>query len=986
MRDARRGQASESPGQDPDYDHFDQMLEGIAQVGLDPQQGAQQQQQGEPMFGLEKVPYQPKGLKQMVVCNDVVAMALSNGHIIRLRLDAPDDLEDIEFARRKEDQIHSIFLDPTGNSLIISMENKENWYLHASWKKPRPLSKMKGLLIESVAWDTHNTDPSNTGEILIGSRDGRIFETAVEAKDKLFVEGKEKYFKPIYALGEDQPVLGLRYERFPPSRVEGPKFFVMAATGTRLYQFIGGPTFEAVFGGYERNPAFLELPGEQAGRRAESNISFFSKYQGVAKSFAWLTGPGIYHGSLVFGSQNPGDSVMADTQLLPYPWCDEARQRRLGSPLSLVLSEFHFLLLYEDRFVAVSQLDNTVAHEESLGRGSRGSRMRGLVLDPTKAALWAYAEDAIYQLFAVDEDRHVWRKYLEKGLFEEALRYCKLPGQRDQVLLGQAEYYLQAKRYESAARAFAKTTAPFEEVALRFIALGEKDALKAFLTTRLALLPPHALMQRTALAAWIVEQYLARLNQLREARLHDQHAMLLDELRGFLKEQREDLERARPTINQLLWSHGHPDLARYFAAAVGDDARVLRDLVRGGEWANALEVLARANSGELYYQFSPTLMAHVPRPTVDAWISSRTPLQPRKLLPALMRYQPSPAQGSNESIRYLEHCIQKGNNQDPAIHNYLLSLYAQQGSEEALLGFLQREEAVFDLRYALRLALRHEKRRACVDIYSAMGLHEEAVDLAIRLDVNLAKAHANRPQDDEVRKKLWLRIARHVVEEDQDIKKAMAFLKDCELLKIEDILPFFPDFVLIDDFKEEICGSLEEYNRHIEDLKHEMDDATHSADLIRLDIKQLRSKCGFVAGNQKCDLCAYPVLSRQFYLFPCQHTFHADCLAREITRHLTDAQRLRLRELQLLVAEHSRAPAPRPKSSVPAPAGDAPATATAAKADIDLLAPIQTEQLKNELDDLVASQCITCGKLTIDSITRPFIDVRDQDLVKSWFI
>jgi hypothetical protein len=29
---------------------------------------------------------------------------------------------------------------------------------------------------------------------------------------------------------------------------------------------------------------------------------------------------------------------------------------------------------------------------------------------------------------------------------------------------------------------------------------------------------------------------------------------------------------------------------------------------------------------------------------------------------------------------------------------------------------------------------------------------------------------------------------------------------------------------------------LEEYNKHIEDLKNEMDDATRSADLIRLDI------------------------------------------------------------------------------------------------------------------------------------------------------
>ena len=35
------------------------------------------------------------------------------------------------------------------------------------------------------------------------------------------------------------------------------------------------------------------------------------------------------------------------------------------------------------------------------------------------------------------------------------------------------------------------------------------------------------------------------------------------------------------------------------------------------------------------------------------------------------------------------------------------------------------------------------------------------------------------------------------------------------LLKIEDVLPFFPDFVLIDDFKEAICTSLEEYNRQI---------------------------------------------------------------------------------------------------------------------------------------------------------------------------
>lgn len=54
------------------------------------------------------------------------------------------------------------------------------------------------------------------------------------------------------------------------------------------------------------------------------------------------------------------------------------------------------------------------------------------------------------------------------------------------MLSAQAEYYFSAKRFELAARAFAQTSASFEEIALRFIALGEKDALKAFLITKLS--------------------------------------------------------------------------------------------------------------------------------------------------------------------------------------------------------------------------------------------------------------------------------------------------------------------------------------------------------------------------------------------------------------------------------------------------------------------------------------------------------------------
>lgn len=59
----------------------------------------------------------------------------------------------------------------------------------------------------------------------------------------------------------------------------------------------------------------------------------------------------------------------------------------------------------------------------------------------------------------------------------------------------------------------------------------------------------------------------------------------------------------------------------------------------------------------------------------------------------------------------------------------------------------------------------------------------------------------------EIRYK-YLILAQQVVSGKDDIKQAMEFLKECDLIRIEDILPFFSDFVTIDHFRESICNSL----------------------------------------------------------------------------------------------------------------------------------------------------------------------------------
>lgn len=41
---------------------------------------------------------------------------------------------------------------------------------------------------------------------------------------------------------------------------------------------------------------------------------------------------------------------------------------------------------------------------------------------------------------------------------------------------------------------------------------------------------------------------------------------------------------------------------------------------------------------------------------------------------------------------------------------------------------------------------------------------QEAVELALRVDVSLAKENADKPPSDELRKRLWLLIARHLIE------------------------------------------------------------------------------------------------------------------------------------------------------------------------------------------------------------------------------
>lgn len=109
------------------------------------------------------------------------------------------------------------------------------------------------------------------------------------------------------------------------------------------------------------------LPSAVAWMTGTPRLSFVSE-----RILTGSTAPGVYHGNLNYASAS--DDMIDGAQLLPYPDLpfspSLSPSRNIATaqiiPLSMVFTEFHFVLLYRDRVVAVSTLNEEVAYEDIL--------------------------------------------------------------------------------------------------------------------------------------------------------------------------------------------------------------------------------------------------------------------------------------------------------------------------------------------------------------------------------------------------------------------------------------------------------------------------------------------------------------------------------------------------------------------------------------------------------------------------------------------
>ncbi|XP_016939346.1 vacuolar protein sorting-associated protein 18 homolog [Drosophila suzukii] len=887
-------------------------------------------------------------------------------------------------------KITRMFLDPTGHHLIIALVPKsatagvspDFLYIHclespqAQQVKVRRIEKFKDHEITAVAFNPYHGNESTTGSILLGTSRGLIFETELNPAADGHVQRKQLY---DLGLGRPKyPITGLKLLRVPNSS----RYIIVATSPECIYTFqetlkTEERSMQAIFAGYVSG---VQEPHceERKTDLSYSQLRFFappnSKYP---KQWAWLCGEGIRVGELSIEA-NSATTLIGSTLInldfeksmhLSY------EERRLNIPKSFVLTEYHAVLLYADHIRAICLLNQEQVYQETFDE-ARVGKLLNIERDELTGSIYVYTVKNVFNLRVTREERNVWRIYLDKGQYELATAHAAEDPEHLQLVLGQrADAAFADGSYQVAADYYAETDKSFEEVCLKFMVLPDKRPIINYVKKRLSRLTTRPVEIEVvdeeeansikALVIWLIDLYLIQINmpdqdeEWRKAWQTEYDEFMMEAPVLACTRQNRD------SVQQLIAEHADPHNMAQFAIAIGDYDEVVGQQLKASCYAEALQTLINQRNPELFYKYAPELMVKLPKPTVDALMSQGSRLDVKKLVPTLILMENR--EQREQTQRYLEFAIYKLNNTDDTIHNFLLHLYAEH-EPKLLMKYLEiqgRDETLvhYDIFYAHQVCTDLDVKEARVFLECMLRKWLSAVELALTFDMKLAKETASRPSDSELRRKLWLRIAYHDIKGTNDVKKALNLLKECDLLRIEDLLPFFSDFEKIDNFKEPICDALREYNKRIQELQREMAETQEQSDRITAELEEVREYSVTMTAEDTCGVCEMMLLVKPFFFFICGHKFHSDCLEKQVVPMLSKEQLRRLTTLrQQLEAEVQP-----------------PAQAQSLILSNEQAKELQRKRatLKTEIEDILAADCLFCG-LLIDTIDQPFVDDWEQ--------
>lgn len=66
-----------------------------------------------------------------------------------------------------------------------------------------------------------------------------------------------------------------------------------------------------------------------------------------------------------------------------------------------------------------------------------------------------------------------------------------------------------------------------------------------------------------------------------------------------------------------------------------------------------------------------------------------------------------------------------------------------------------------------------------------------------------------------------------------------------------------------------------------------MDESAKSAERVRNDFQKFRNRSVVITSDEQCAICNVYLLLKPFFVFPCGHKFHGDCLEAQLMNFLS---------------------------------------------------------------------------------------------------
>lgn len=908
-------------------------------------------------------------IKHVSLSTKFLYIITSDNQALRWELDEQEKLKEPKkesmeelIIRASSLEMTKVFCDPTGFHTLISMSSNDTHYIHETTTKSSLLAKLRGLKIETVCFNK-KCDYYQTREILLGTDQGIIYELCLEY-DKVTDGVKNVSLTKLIELPYVAEVFGLQYEIYPGAP---GKVLIMVATANHLYQFIGDANdqrradFNKILEKYRANESLIEASVHQVnGLFSKGQLQFYYD-RSRADSFAWLNATGLMYGKFV--SSAVEDIFVSKMVPVPFPPSIFSIEEIIG----IGITAYYCYFLLKKTLLVYSKLSQDLVHKVEFDlRG--GAELKGIFFDLETHSLVIYSNRFVYKVQVENEKKDVWKYYVDQGLYEEAVDFCKkIESPYIPKVNGlYADHLYKKGQLLQAAEAFADSDKNFEEVCLKLV--DNSAALQKFLETQLKLINNDQKTQRTLVTTWLAEVYLYNINCVyitdEEARISVE-----EDFRTFLSLHHHDLDAV--TTYTLLQTHGRIDDWVYFAELKGNFEMVILHHMNQQEFSKALIKLEHVDSASkenLLHRYSPIFMQHEPELTVrllmETAMERRGIPDIKRLIPGLLNV---PMELREFAINFEFFCVDSLGMKEKSLHNLLIFHLAETNSP-LLIKYIQdqelHEEFSFDTEYALTVFKQNNCVEALISLYGRMGLQSEAVSIALEYGkIDLAKENAQKLEtiDEGLARRVWLKIAISFIksktgDQKKNIESALQLMNESKLIKMEDLLPYFEDDASISNFNDELCSALNEYKESILELQEDLTHSKKSREVVRDEILTAKHAYIEVEVLKLCEICGKPAVCKSFYIYPCVHAYHKKCLMKVLLPMLELRDWVRAKEIRSLKE----------------------------KLKTLTLNEGESHPLEEKLDKLLATNCYLCSNWFIESIKDNMLDNAFE--IDSWGI